>query len=147
VKSVEELTTLFRQSGRKVTPQRQAIFRVLQDTDEHPTAEAVYAEVSAEMPTISLRTVYQVLNDLASMGELHQLHLGTGSSRFDPNLGPHHHLVCESCGGVRDLQADFPDVRVPTAAGGGFQVSVTEIVFRGVCAECAAAASSAAPAS
>ena len=43
MKSVEQLTTMFRDSGRKVTPQRQAIFRALQDTDEHPTAEAVYA--------------------------------------------------------------------------------------------------------
>lgn len=142
MKSVEELTTLFRASGRKVTPQRQAIFRALEGTDEHPSAEAVYAEVAAEMPTISLRTVYQVLHDLADMGELHQLDLGTGSARFDPNLGPHHHLVCESCGRVRDLMTDFPDVQVPASAGGGFEVSATEIVFRGVCAECAAAATS-----
>lgn len=139
MKSVEQLTTRFRESGRKVTPQRQAIFRVLQDTDEHPTAEAVYAQVCAEMPTISLRTVYQVLNDLASMDELQQLDLGTGSARFDPNLDPHHHLVCESCGRVRDLATDFPDVRVPVAAGDGFRVSTTEIVFRGTCAECARA--------
>ena len=57
----------------------------------HPTAESVYAAVSAEMPTISLRTVYQTLNDLAAMGELSLLDVGTGSTRFDPNLDPHHH--------------------------------------------------------
>src|SRR3954469_21156156 len=94
MKTPEELTALFRARGLKVTPQRQCIFRILHGSDAHPTAEAVYAPASAEMPTMSLRTVYQTLNDLAEMGELQQLELGTGSARFDPTLDPHHHLVC-----------------------------------------------------
>ena len=32
--------------------------------------------------------------------ELGHLHVGTGSTRFDPNLDEHHHLVCESCKAV-----------------------------------------------
>jgi Fe2+ or Zn2+ uptake regulation protein len=143
VKSVEELTQQFRERGLKVTPQRQTIFRVLGGSTVHPTAESVYAAVSAELPTISLRTVYQTLNDLAAMGELSSLDLGTGSTRFDPNLDPHHHLVCDECGRIEDLHADFPGVAVPTGAeGAGFEVTTTEIVFRGRCAECAAAARS-----
>ena len=139
VKSVDELTRQFRAQGLKVTPQRQSIFRALSSSRVHPTAEAVYAAVSAEMPTISLRTVYQTLNDLASMGELSTLDVGTGATRFDPNLDPHHHLVCDSCGRIDDLQADLAGVTAPSAlAAGGFQVTTTEIVFRGRCAACAA---------
>ncbi len=123
----------------KVTPQRQSVIRALVDSTVHPTAESVYAAVSADLPTISLRTVYQTLNDLAAMGELQALDLGTGSTRFDPNLEPHHHLVCTTCGRVEDLHADFPGVAVPPAAGAGFEVSSTEIVFRGRCAGCAGA--------
>ena len=138
MQSVEALTEQFRARGLKVTPQRQSIFRALASSTAHPTAEAVYATVSAELPTISLRTVYQTLNDLAAMGELHALDLGTGSTRFDPNLQPHHHLVCDGCGRVDDLHADFPGVAVPAAAvEAGFEVSATEIVFRGRCASCA----------
>lgn len=120
----------------KVTPQRQAIFRALHDNSEHPSAEAIYALVSAQMPTISLRTVYQTLNDLASMGELSHLELGTGSARFDPNLDPHHHLVCEGCGRVWDVAVDSTQVRVPAQGGNGFAVRSTEIVFRGLCPSC-----------
>lgn len=139
MKSPAELTDLFRARGMKITPQRQCIFRALHGNGEHPTAEAVYDRVRAEMPAISLRTVYQTLNDLTSMGELHQLDLGTGSGRFDPNLDPHHHLVCERCGTVHDVYADFTDVRLPGDPHHGFRVSTTEIVFRGLCATCAAA--------
>lgn len=146
MKSVELLTEQFRARGLKVTPQRQSIFRALSSSTVHPTAEAVYATVSAEMPTISLRTVYQTLNDLTAMGELSTLVVGTGSTRFDPNLEPHHHLVCDRCGRIDDLHAAFPGVAVPSSGeAGGFEVSATEIVFRGHCAACASAAESTHP--
>ena len=136
MKSPGELTEQFRAQGLKVTPQRQCIFRVLHDNPQHPTAESVYAEVSAEMPTISLRTVYQTLHDLASMGELVQLDLGTGSARFDPNLDAHHHLVCDQCGRVLDVEVDTSALRVPPVASEGFTIDSTQIAFRGTCADC-----------
>lgn len=140
VRSPEELTEIFRATGRKVTPQRQSIFRVLYGADDHPTAERVYEIVKQEMPTISLRTVYQTLNDLVAMGEVHAVDLGTGSGRFDPHIDPHHHMVCIGCGWVSDVEEEFPQVTLPVAAGSGFEVATTEIVFRGRCASCAASA-------
>ena len=69
------------------------------------------------MPSISLRTVYQTLNDLAEMGEIQALDLGTGSTRFDPNIDEHHHLVCERCGLVRDVALDTGvSTRAPTCS-------------------------------
>jgi len=137
VKSPAELTDLFRERGFKVTPQRQCIFRILHDAPSHPSAEAVFAQGRAEMPTMSLRTVYQTLNDLTEMGELTTLQLGTGAARFDPNLEPHHHLVCSACGKVVDLHLEFPAVRLPANARNGFEVTDTEITCRGRCPDCA----------
>ncbi len=68
MKSPDELTELFRSTGRKVTAQRQCVFRVLQGDVTHPSAETVHALVSAEMETVSLKTVYQTLYDLAELG-------------------------------------------------------------------------------
>lgn len=126
----------FRHLGLKVTPQRELIFELLWGASEHPTADSVYAEARERMPTMSLRTVYQTLNDLACMGEIKHLDLGTGSSRFDPNVDVHHHLVCTTCGKVRDLYADYSTVSVPAEAGQGFRVGAAEVVFRGVCDDC-----------
>jgi len=137
VKTAEELTRLFRAQGRKVTPQRQCIFRVLQGDVTHPSADAVYAAARQEMETISLKTVYQTLNELAAMGELDALDVGTGTTRFDPNVEVrHHHLVCRSCGKVRDLHADFGHLQVPADAAAGFEVGEAEVVFRGLCDQC-----------
>lgn len=141
VKTPEELTDRFRSEGLKVTPQRQAVFRVLHGSTVHPTAESVHAAVVRDLPTVSLRTVYQTLNDLTAMGELGQLDVGLGSARFDPNLAPHHHLVCDRCGRVEDVAADLLGATLPATgvAAGGFRVTRTEVVFRGQCADCAAA--------
>jgi Fe2+ or Zn2+ uptake regulation protein len=138
VKSADELAARFRAEGRKVTPQRLRIFEALAGSDEHPTAEHVWETVRSDLPHLSLKTVYQTLHELAELGELQALDLATGATRFDPNLDAHHHLVCEGCGGVRDLYADFTDVQVPMDAAQGYRISSTEIVFRGLCPDCAA---------
>jgi Fe2+ or Zn2+ uptake regulation protein len=135
VKTPVELTELFRARGLKVTPQRQCIFGVLHGSHVHPTAESVFAAARSEMPSISLKTVYSTLNDLAAMGEIQQLDLGTGSTRFDPNVEGHHHLVCTQCGQVRDLYTSAK-VRVADEQLRGFTVRATEVVLRGLCADC-----------
>jgi Fe2+ or Zn2+ uptake regulation protein len=136
MKSPAELTELFHARGLKVTPQRQAIFRILHEAETHPTAEAVYAAVTREMPTVSLRTVYQTLHDLSDMGEILQIDLGTGSTRFDPNIDRHHHLVCDRCGRVVDVYTDTASLRVTPRQRHGFDITTTEVVFRGTCPAC-----------
>ena len=138
MRSPEELSELFRSTGRKVTAQRQCIFRVLHGDQSHPSAEAVYAEARREMATLSLKTVYQTLHELAEIGEVAALDLGTGTVRFDPNVeAPHHHLVCRECGRVRDLRLDFSHLTVPDGEEQGYELQDgPEVVFRGRCAEC-----------
>jgi Fe2+ or Zn2+ uptake regulation protein len=137
MRTPEQLTEVFRSSGRKVTAQRQCIFRVLQGNVTHPSAEAVHAMVSREMETVSLKTVYQTLHDLAELEEIAPLDVGTGMTRFDPNVdNPHHHLVCRQCGSVRDLVTPFPELQIPEGAELGYEVGSAEIVFRGLCPEC-----------
>src|SRR5262245_46089168 len=114
VKDVDQLTAAFRERGLRVTPQRQAIFRLLHGVDSHPTVESLYEAARAQMPTISRKTVYQTVHDLEAMGEVHVLDVGTGTIRVDPNVeDAHHHLVCTNCGTVRDVLLDVADLRVP----------------------------------
>jgi Fe2+ or Zn2+ uptake regulation protein len=137
MKTSAELTGIFRDQGLRVTPQRQAIFRLLQDEHSHPTVEALYEQARAEMPTISLKTVYQTVHDLEALGEVHVLDLGTGSVRVDPNVEhDHHHLVCSECGRVRDLPMEFDGLRVPARYRRDFTVDAVQVIFRGRCETC-----------
>jgi len=143
MKSPEQLVQAFRTAGLKVTPQRQLLFRLLHGNTAHPTAETLYDIASREMPGISLRTVYQTLTDLEAMGELQHIDLGGGAARFDPNVDDHHHIVCESCGEVRDVYVANAD-EISVAGLAGFSVQSARIVFSGQCPVCASTSSSAA---
>jgi Fe2+ or Zn2+ uptake regulation protein len=138
MKTTEQLTDLFRERGLRVTPQRQMIFGLLQGNDAHPTVESLYERAQAEMPTMSLKTVYQTVHDLEALGEVDVLDLGTGSLRVDPNVeDEHHHLVCTSCGRVRDLPVEFDGLRVPGRYRRDFTVDAVQVIFRGHCDDCA----------
>ena len=133
-----ELVSAFRAQGLKVTPQRQLLFRLLHDNRSHPTAEALYTVASEIMPGISLRTIYQTLNDLAAMGELQVVSVGSGSTRFDPNIDHHHHAHCGGCGTVTDVYVD--DLASLNVSGlDGFTADTAHIVFSGICQTCRAA--------
>jgi Fe2+ or Zn2+ uptake regulation protein len=109
----------------------------LQGDETHPSAEAIHAAAVLEMETISLKTVYQTLHDLSELGEIAALDVGTGRTRFDPNVDdPHHHLVCRGCGSVRDLVVDFPGLAVPKGADLGYELGTAEVIFRGLCPDC-----------
>jgi Fe2+ or Zn2+ uptake regulation protein len=137
VRQPAELVDAFRSQGLKVTPQRQLLFRLLHDNTQHPTAEALFAQASDQMPGISLRTVYQTLNDLTAMGELQQVSFDTGPAHFDPNVADHHHAVCDTCGTIVDVYVDGAD-RLAIDGLDGFRPDTTSIVFHGSCATCAA---------
>jgi len=139
MRSPEDLTVAFRAAGLKVTPQRQLLFRLLHNNSSHPTADSLFNVASELMPGISLRTVYRTLTDLAEMGELQSIEVGSGSMRFDPNISDHHHAVCDTCGAVHDVYV----TRAPELRGlDDFSVSDARIVYRGLCGACSVASDS-----
>ncbi len=138
--TADELTDRFRDEGLRVTPQRQCIFRHLSGDDSHPTVEALHERVRAEMPTVSLKTVYQTVHDLADMGEVELIDLGTGTQRVDPNVEEaHHHLVCVRCGMIRDVPVPENSPRLPARERRGFSIDNIEVNYRGLCDACVAA--------
>lgn len=137
MKSPAALTEAFRANGLKVTPQRQLLFRLMHENESHPTAEGLFQAATDLMPGISLRTVYQTLTDLVTMGELRSLDLGSGATRFDPNVDEHHHVVCDHCGEVRDVYVSGSEA-LSIQGLDGFAVESTSILFNGVCPRCTA---------
>ena len=133
MRTPSELTTAFRERRLKNTPQRQAIFAHLHGNLGHPTAESVHLAVAKDMPSLSLRTVYQTLNDLVAMGELTSVDLEGGAVRFDPNMTDHHHALCRRCGSLADVELDLSSLSLQLR---GFHHDSIQVVVRGQCAPC-----------
>ena len=124
-----------RAAGLKLTHQRTAIFRVLASTERHPSPEEVYAAVRPDMPSLSLATVYKVLDLFHRHGFLRKVSTEQQAARYDANLGPHHHLVCDRCGRIEDVQVPAAEA-LATPDTGDFAVSHYDILFHGRCGAC-----------
>lgn len=107
----------------------------------HLTAESVHSAAQALLPEISLATVYNTLNELVVMGEVLEVAAGSGPKRYDPNARtPHHHLVCRSCGALRDVLVERDAVpAIDERDRAGYVVTGVEMVFQGICPACAGA--------
>jgi Fur family ferric uptake transcriptional regulator len=127
-----------RARGWRITPQRRAVVQALAGEHVHRTADQVHAAARALVPEVSLATVYNTLNELVSMGEISAINVGDGSTRYDPKVGPdHHHLICDGCGRMYDVEPSGVDaVKLSAAERHGMRIDAVEVVFRGRCADC-----------
>lgn len=90
-------------NGQRYTEQRAAVYRFLLRTDRHPTADDVFTAVRAQIPDISLATVYKALETLVGCGLAAKLTYGDDSARYDGRTDPHPHARCLACGRVLDV--------------------------------------------
>ena len=118
---------------------RDAILNYLRHTTEHPSAETVYAALKAEIPDLSLGTVYRNLALFKEQGLITSLGTVNGVERFDGNTAPHVHFICAGCGRVDDLHSlPIPEELKNTAAQScGGNITGCQLTFTGICAECA----------
>lgn len=125
--------------GWRITPQRRAVVSTLHGEHVHLSAEQVLAGARRVLPEVSLATVYNTLNELVAMGEISEIRLSDGTTRYDPKVGPdHHHLVCEGCGLTFDVEPRGVDsLSLPRVQRYGMTVDRVEVVFRGRCSNCA----------
>ena len=129
-----------RKRGLAVTVQRRTVFEALSARRDHPTADQVYDAVRDRIPGLSRTTVYRVLEALVEAGFVRKVHHAGGVARFDPVTHRHHHLVCEACGRLVDLDdAAVPALRLPEARGSGFRIKDYSVSFLGLCGACARA--------
>jgi Fur family peroxide stress response transcriptional regulator len=133
---LRDLQQRCRVSGLNVTPQRLAIYRAVLEAEDHPTPEALYQQVRPSMPSLSLATIYKVLDALTKLGVVKEVHVSGDSKRYDANLDKHHHLICTRCKQVLDLYNEhFDSIPLPKRLSGFVAQSVSVQVF-GFCATC-----------
>ena len=64
------------QEVRKLTPQRDAVFQVILNREDHPTAGEIFEAAKLRLPSISYATVYNSLRYLRDAGLVHEIKFG-----------------------------------------------------------------------
>lgn len=80
--------------GLRLTDQRRTIALVLQDSDDHPDVEELYARASRIDANISIATVYRTVKLFEEAGILEKVDFGDGRARYEDAERDHHdHLI------------------------------------------------------
>lgn len=132
----QDFDQLCREHNLAATHQRRIIFHAVTVAPGHYSPEQIYDAVLEEIPSISLATIYKNLKTFVEAGILREVSPHHGTLRVDPNLEPHHHLVCRKCKSITDIDAKFLDpVRIRRAPS-GFNIEQFSVDILGVCSNC-----------
>jgi Fur family peroxide stress response transcriptional regulator len=124
----------------KRSKQRDRILELLRRTGSHPTASWLYDRMKEEFPDLSMGTVYRNLNILIEQGLVHKIDFGSTFDRYDANINPHYHFICEQCGSIIDLNIPmYEEINKKVEESTNFKAQRHRIEFFGLCDKCSAA--------
>lgn len=120
-----------------LTKQRQTVLRVINEAEEHLTANEVFDNARQLLPSISFATVYNSLRYLKDEGFIGEVRFGTDATRYDRNLTRHDHAMCNKCGKLVDMELSIPVGLFEEAANhSNFEAESIELTLRGLCPDC-----------
>ena len=124
--------------GYRLTPQRIMILSAIENSDSHISAEEIYVRVVAKYPHVNISTVYRTLELLKRLGLVTETDLGGGRVRYHPaDKGHHHHLVCQECGAIIDLdESTLFSLRDTLLREYKFIADVRHLAIFGRCVNC-----------
>lgn len=137
---------LLRDAQLRVTRPRLAVLAAVRRAP-HADTDTVIRLVREELGEVSHQAVYDVLRALTTAGLVRRLQPPGSVARYEARVGDnHHHLVCRRCGAIVDVDCAVGRAPCLSAADDhGFAVDEAEVVYLGLCPECAGSAPPAAP--
>nr|WP_141562716.1 Fur family transcriptional regulator [Mycobacterium neglectum] len=141
--SMSDFSAQLRLADLRVTRPRLA---VLEAVCAHPHAdtESIFSAVRVDLPEVSRQAVYDVLAALTAAGLIRRLQPSGSVARYESRVGDnHHHVVCRSCGVIADVDCAVGDTPClvpsdPDGALDGFVLDEAEVIYWGLCPDCAA---------
>jgi Fe2+ or Zn2+ uptake regulation protein len=123
--------------GLRATRQRIAILALLRRDRGHPSALEIHCRLLRRHPTLSLKTVYEVLGALVRVDLASEVTHAGAPARFEAQREPHHHARCRECGRLFDVPPSVaPPIRGRAALPGGFRVEAIRLTLEGRCLRC-----------
>lgn len=134
----EALDSVLRNAGLRPTRQRIAVLRSLVGRGDAITAIDLHHELRGGSDAPGLATIYRTLSALAEAGEVDAFPRDGEQAFRLCGTRHHHHLVCESCGGVQEVEGAEIEAWVSRVAKRRrFTVRAHTADIYGLCSSCA----------
>ena len=120
--------------GLRLTDQRRIVAAVLEEADDHPDVERLYARACVVDPGISLATVYRTVKLFEEAGILEKHEFRDGRARYEDAERDHHdHLIDLNSGEVIEfVDAEIEALQERIAARLGYQLKGHRLELYGV---------------
>lgn len=118
--------------GLRVTPQRVWVYDYLETYRTHPDAEEVFKSIRKKENSITLSTVYNILQAFVEKGLAIEVKADGGRVRYDADIGLHGHFICEKCKNIYDFNIS----ELSVTGLEGFTTQLRDVYFGGVCNKC-----------
>lgn len=137
--SLADLTARLRHGARRVTGPRQAILGVLRQERRPLTVREIRDGLTGIR--CDPATIYRSLGMLTELDLVKRFDFGDGAARFeligDGGRSHHHHLVCNRCTRIVEIDECFPEeLEKSIARQNGFNAVTHRLEFFGVCPRC-----------
>jgi Fe2+ or Zn2+ uptake regulation protein len=133
----ESIIKKMREERLKLTPQRLAVIEVLVDKIPlHPSAGFIYHEARKKVKSLSLSTVYSILNEFSKRGIIKMLEFDRMENRYEVNTTEHINLICKGCKKIIDYKPPFIIDTDEIQKRFSFQVTDSRLEYYGYCQEC-----------
>lgn len=122
-----------------ITRQRDEVARIVFQSEEHLSVEALERKLKEQGIRVGTATVYRTLEVLAKSGLVRVHDFGEGFRRYEamPQQAHHEHLICLRCGTVAEFQNDRLERMIPIIADEHeFQPQRHRVEIYGLCRAC-----------
>ena len=100
---MNNVTDVLASKGLKLTHQRIILYKELVSSKLHPSAEDMYEHVRKDNPSISLATVYKILETFVDKGLARRVSTPKGSMRYDGRMDDHNHIFISNTNEIVDF--------------------------------------------
>ena len=125
---------ILKQNQLKITPQRLAVMKYLDENRTHPTADRIYTDLKEKNPSLSKTTVYNSLDTLQNHNIIQSITISPSELRYDFKKSMHHHFLCKRCGDIIDIELECPNIQ--KTIDQGHKVEEVHGYFKGICKKC-----------
>src|SRR5438132_284696 len=90
----------------KKTKIRESLINTLRSSNSPLPVSQILMYLKKENPRINKTTTYRDLDLLITESEVEEVDFGEGKKRYHTFQKPHHHLLCQKCGTVEEVECE-----------------------------------------
>ncbi len=129
-----DIKNILSEKGIKPSLHRMKVLEYLVNKKNHPTVDAIYKDISPDIPTLSKTTIYNTLKTFQNSGIVQAITIEDNEVKYDADIDKHAHFKCTECGQLYDIPMDTKVMHLKSI--GGHVIKESQLYFKGVCRSC-----------